>query len=135
MELSFKLKKSPSFVLNYLTDMQKFASAHPVIYKVEKTGTNTYLVSETLRFGPIPISFTYPISIEFLSKEQCVIYNAVVMKFTRIEMRFFIKSEAEHTSVFERITFKSLLPIQGIMRNVFTKQHKQLFINIENLNE
>jgi carbon monoxide dehydrogenase subunit G len=133
MELTFIIKKAPTLVFNYLTDMQKFASVHPVINKIEETGSNTYLVYETLKFGFIPISFTYPVSIEVNRLEQLVVYRAEVMKIAQIEMRFMVNPKDGHTQVVENIIFKSLLPIKPMMQIIFKKQHSQLFKNIENL--
>lgn len=135
MKLSFKLKKSIDIVFDYLVDMQKFASAHPVITKIAKIKDNNYLVYETLKFGFISFSFTYPVTIDSNLIENKVIMRAVVMKFTKIEMIFVLKSDVafpnEFTIIEEDITFKSPLPIKSIMENIFRKQHTQLFRNIE----
>ena len=36
MDLLFKLNKPPDLIFDYLTDMQKFVSVHPVISKIDK---------------------------------------------------------------------------------------------------
>ena len=64
MELTFTLTKPADFIFDYLTDMDKFASIHPVISKIDRLGDNRYLVHETLKIGFIPYSFTYPVAIE-----------------------------------------------------------------------
>lgn len=64
MNLSFRLKQKPEIIFDYVTDMQKFASVHTLITQIIKTGENSYLVHETLRFGFIPFSFKYPLIIE-----------------------------------------------------------------------
>src|SRR5690606_40899548 len=51
---------SSDLVFDYLTDMQKFVLVHPVISKIDSTGQESYLVHETLKFGFVPFSFTYP---------------------------------------------------------------------------
>ena len=51
MKLSFKIHKNIDLVFDYLTDMQKFVSVHPVIFKIENTSAKSYLVHETLKFG------------------------------------------------------------------------------------
>jgi carbon monoxide dehydrogenase subunit G len=84
MHLSFSIKKSPAEVLDYLTDMQKFASAHPVITKIDATGTNSYLVYETLRVASILFSFTYPVTVTANRQENIVVMQATVMKITKI---------------------------------------------------
>lgn len=131
MELTFKIKKNQEFILDHLTDMQKFVSVHPVITKMDKTGDNSFLVYETLRFLFIPISFTYPVTIESKANEKVVVMNAVVKKMTKVKMVFSIKSEGEFTIVEEKTEFKSPLPIKWILKIIFKKQHNKLFRNIE----
>lgn len=64
MKLSFRLEKSADIIFDYLTDMQKFVSVHLVIYKIDNTGINRYLVYEMLKFGFIPFPFTYPVAMK-----------------------------------------------------------------------
>jgi carbon monoxide dehydrogenase subunit G len=131
MHLSFSIKKSPAEVLDYLTDMQKFASAHPVITKIDATGTNSYLVYETLRVASILFSFTYPVTVTANRQENIVVMQATVMKITKIEMTFTVKPSGEFTIVEEDIRFKSLLPIKSALERIFKKQHAQFFKNME----
>jgi hypothetical protein len=111
--------------------MQKFVSVHPVISKIDKTGNDSYLVYETLKLGFIPFSFTYPVTIEKNSNDKVVVIRARVMKVTKIEMKFVLKTNNDHTIVEENIQFRSPLPIKFIMQSIFRKQHTQLFKNIE----
>lgn len=131
MKLSFKLKKTSDFIFDYLTDMQKFVSVHPVISQIDNTSNETYLVHETLKLGFIPFSFTYPITIEKNYIEKVVIIRAKVMKLTKIEMKFVLKTDNDFTIINEVIDFKSHLPVKFIMESIFKKQHIQLFKNIE----
>ena len=131
METSFRLKKTTNIIFDYLTDMQKFVSVHPVIYQIDKTGNESYLVHETLKLGFIPFSFTYPVTIEKDQSAKIVIIRATVMKLTKIEMKFVLKTDLDYTVVEESIQFKSPLPIKSIMQSIFRKQHTQLFKNIE----
>jgi carbon monoxide dehydrogenase subunit G len=131
MKLIFRVKKNEDLIFDYLTDMQKFVSVHPVIYKINNTGNNCYLVHETLKFCFIPFSFTYPVTIEKNISNKIVIIKATVFKLTNIEMKFVIKAENHYTIIEEEINFRSLLPVKFIMQSIFRKQHKQLFKNIE----
>ena len=131
METSFRLKKTINIIFDYLTDMQKFVSVHPVIYQIDKTGNESYLVHETLKLGFIPFSFTCPVTIEKDQSAKIVIIRATVMKLTKIEMKFVLKTDMDYTVVEESIQFKSPLPIKSIMQSIFRKQHTQLFKNIE----
>jgi carbon monoxide dehydrogenase subunit G len=134
MKLSFRINKSADFIFDYLTDMQKFVSVHPVITKINKTGNDSYLVYETLKFGFIPFSFTYPVTIESTPDDKVVVIRATVMKLTKIEMTFVLNEDNDFTVVEENIQFKSPLPVNSIMQSIFKKQHGQLFKNIELIN-
>lgn len=131
MELTFCIKKSIDVVFTYLTDMQKFASVHPVITHIDHTGPDRYLIHETLKLGFIPYSFTYPATIEANPIDHTVIMRAVVFRMVRIEMRFALVQEGDHTQVKETIHFNSKLPVKSAMEKVFKEQHTQLFKNIE----
>jgi carbon monoxide dehydrogenase subunit G len=131
MEISFRLKKTTDFIFDYLTDMQKYVSVHPVISQIDNLGNESYLVHETLKLGIIPFSFTYPVTIQKNHITKRIIIRATVMKLTKIEMTFVLKSEKDYTLVEESIIFKSSLPIKSLMQNIFRKQHTQLFKNIE----
>ena len=131
MKLSFRIHKNIDFVFDYLTDMQKFVSMHPVISKIDNTSDKNYLVHETLKFGFIPFSFTYPVTIEKSTIDRTVFIQATVFKFTKIEMKFVLKADNDCTIIDEQILFKSPFPIKFIMEGVFKKQHNQLFKNIE----
>lgn len=131
MKLSFSIRKNIDLTFDFLTDMQKFVSIHPVIFQIDNLGNENYLVHETLKFGFIPFSFTYPVTIEKSKADKIVTIRATVFKMTKIEMKFVLKADNYSTIIDEEITFKSPLPIKFIMEGVFRTQHKQLFKNIE----
>jgi carbon monoxide dehydrogenase subunit G len=131
MNLSFRIKKNIDFTFDYLTDMQKFVSVHPVISKMDNIGQESYLVHETLKFGLIPFSFTYPVTIEKNILHKKIVIRATVFKLTKIEMKFVLKTDNDFTIIDEEIMFKSPLPVKFIMESIFKKQHNQLFKNIE----
>jgi carbon monoxide dehydrogenase subunit G len=130
MTLNFQVNLPLKTVFENLTDMQKYVACHPVITQIDQTGTNMYLVHETLKFGPIPILFTYPVKVEQDHTTKKVIYNAQVMKINHIKMEFDLVEKLGTTQVTETITFKTFLPIKGIMANIFKTQHEQLFKNM-----
>lgn len=131
MELLFRIDKSMDVVFAYLTDMQKFASVHPVITHIDQTGPDRYLIHETLKLGFIPYSFTYPATIEANPIDHTVNMRAVVFKLVRIEMHFAILAEGDHTQIKETIHFSTKLPVISTMGKIFKEQHTQLFKNIE----
>ena len=131
MKLTFRVKKSSDLVFDYLTDMQKFVSVHPVISRIDTTGNESYLVHETLKFGFIQFSFTYPVTIEKSVLDKTVSIRAIVFKLTKIEMKFVLKADGDYTCIEEEIQFTSPLPVKFMMQRIFKKQHTQLFKNIE----
>jgi carbon monoxide dehydrogenase subunit G len=130
---TYKIKKSAEFIFEYLTDMRKFASVHPVISKIESLGQNKFLVYETLKLGFIPFSFAYPVSIESNKEQKKIVMHATVMKINKIEMIYDIKEDKGVSVVNEQINFKSILPIKFIMERIFKKQHAEFFENVRNL--
>ncbi|QHT65176.1 hypothetical protein GXP67_00035 [Rhodocytophaga rosea] len=131
MKLTFIINKPAHIIFDYLTDMQKFVSVHPVITKINPIEKSTYLIYETLKVGFIPISFTYPVTVESNRAEKTITIRATVMRMTKIEMNFIIKEDKAFSIVEETIHFQSPLPLQSIMESIFKKQHRLLFNNIE----
>ena len=130
LNLAYNVNKPLDKVFEYLTDMDKFVSIHPVIDKIECLSNNFFLVYETLKFGFIPLSFKYQVILSSNLAEKTVEMKATVMKFTKIKMVFVLKSEGNSTHVTETIHFKSPFPIKRIMGKIFKKQHKILFNNM-----
>lgn len=130
MNLSFTLHKDFDFVFDYLTDMQKYVSVHPVIFRIDQTGDDSFLIHERLKLGFIPFSFSYPATVKKLSADT-VHMRATVFRFTKIEMKFVLKSNTGVTTINEEIDFHSPLPVKFILQRIFRKQHAQLFRNIE----
>ncbi len=131
MELSFKLEKNANIIFDYLTDMQKFVTVHPAIFKINKTGNGSYSVHEKLKLGFAFFTFTYPVIIEKNQVKKNIIIHATIMKLVKIMMQFTLITEYNFTIVEESITFKSILPVKLLMQRIFRKQHIILFRNIE----
>ena len=132
MKLNFIINKPINEVFNYLTDMQKFVSVHPVITKIDNLGNNQYIAHETLKIGFIPISFTYPFNVDKNVSGQTIDMYATVMKVIQISIEFKLISKNGSTTVDETIQFKTFLPIKLVLSKIFRSQHEELFKNIEN---
>ncbi|MDX2190636.1 MAG: SRPBCC domain-containing protein [Bacteroidota bacterium] len=132
MKLTHLINKPVEVVFSYLTDMQKFTSVHPVISKINHLYSNTYMVYETLNFGFVPISFTYPVTVESDFDKKIVIIKAKVMGMSDIKMTFVLSDKKNRSLIDESIEISSILPIKSIIQNIFKKQHLVLFQNIEN---
>jgi carbon monoxide dehydrogenase subunit G len=133
MLLQFKIKKPIGTVFVYLSDMQKFVTAHPIIWKIDDKGNDNYLVHEKLKVGFLPISFTYPAIVKGNKQNNSINIKATVMKLTKVEMNFTLTAEGEYTHIKEETTFTSALPVQKTLEKIFTEQHTLLFQNIEKI--
>lgn len=133
MTLRFKIQKPIEHVFGYLTDMDKFSLAHPVISRIDSKSNNDYLVHETLKFGFIPFTFSYPVAIKENKQDHKVTMDATVMKMINILLEFKLTQENGFTIIEENLSFKSILPVKFLLSKVFRKQHALLFENIESL--
>lgn len=132
-QLNFKVSKPEDVVFDYLTDMQKFVSVHPLITKMDCINQNQYKVYERVDTGLFPYSFTYIANVESNSEKKTVVINAVVMRITKIEMAFVIKQNGNYSEVVETVLINTFLPIKSLLKKIFTEQHYILFQNIEKL--
>jgi carbon monoxide dehydrogenase subunit G len=133
MDLCFRLEKSPALVYDYLSDMQKFVSVHPIIYRIEPIKENQYLIYERLKLMFIPATFTYTVLVESDLHNKTVNFKARINALTNVEMQFNIIEENSGCLVNETVDFKSYLPIKTLMKSIFRQQHKLLFDNINKL--
>lgn len=127
-QLTFKIQKDTQIVLSYLTDIQKFVSVHPLIYKMTELDKNKYKVYESIKLGILTYRFTYQ---AVLTHEgSLVLIKASVMGLTKLTMNFHLREEGNETVVVEELTIKSVLPIKNFMTNLISKQHEEMFRNI-----
>ena len=131
MTLTFKLKKPLAHVYKYLSDMQSFVSVHPVITRMDEIKIGHYKVSETLKFGPLSLSFRYKAHVKADLPLKRIFIEATVMRMTKINMTFDLSEADGFCHITENITFKSPLPVRPIMERIFRKQHALLFQGIE----
>jgi len=131
MHLQYKLNRPISEVFAYLGNAQKFAKAHPIIYKIQQQSHENYIVFERLKIAFVNITFTYPTTIKSIAESNTIEMHAVVKKRVHIKILFKLSMQNGITLVEEHVEIKSILPIGFILKSIFKKQHKQLFLNIE----
>ncbi len=133
MDLSFYVNKPSDVVFDYLTDMQKLITVHPVIFKIDPITANHYLVFEKLRFAFIPVTFTYTVEVSHNFAEKSVVITGNVKNRIKIEMNYRLLPEGLGTRVNETVLFQSRWPVKRMMSMIFRKQHKQLFKTINDV--
>ena len=84
MKLSYRINKNIDLIFDYLSDMQKFVSVHPVIFRIDATRNESYLVHVRIKFGFIPFSFSHPIKIEKSIVEKKIIIHTTILKMIEI---------------------------------------------------
>ena len=131
MKLIYQLHTSPEVLFPYLSDMELFASVHPVISKMVATGKDQYKAFETLKMGPLPFSFSYPTVVHHNSSKGVIHMQAVIFKLTNMDITFHLSSQHGVTTIEEDIQIKSILPFKSMILNIVKTQHAILFKNIE----
>ena len=133
MHLTFTLHQPANLVFAYLTDMDLFASVHPVITSIIPTGTNQYIVHETLRVAFLPVSFTYPATVESDRATNRVMMQARIMGLVTMRMNFTIRAEGSLTIVEEIIDVDAPAPLRFVIQAIIKKQHDLLLKTIDSL--
>jgi carbon monoxide dehydrogenase subunit G len=133
MKLTFTVNQPLPVVFDYLADMQKFVTVHPVITRIEPgLNSNNYKINETLRMGPIPLRFTYSATVNALEKEQVVMHVAE-LKGVTLNIRFDLAATPNGTSIQEEIVIHTFQPLRQLLQVIFRKQHNKLFRNIDSM--
>ncbi|MCE3226105.1 MAG: hypothetical protein K0S32_656 [Bacteroidetes bacterium] len=133
MEIEFTISKPGHIVYEYLSDMQKFVSVHPIIFRIDPLGDNRYLVFERLKVLFVPYTFNYIVTVDGNKHENKITISTTVKKMVHIKMEFHIQESEGVSKVKEKVEFRSFLPVKPIMRKIFREQHGLLFSNIGKL--
>jgi len=131
--LQFLCSKAPASVLAMLSDMQRFAAVHPIIQRIEPMGGDRYRVHETVRFGPFPYSFTYPVVRTVDTGSPRVRIQATIQGMTTLDMAFLVTPHGSGSRITEIVEVRSPLPIKGYLLRLVREQHTQLFRNFDEL--
>jgi carbon monoxide dehydrogenase subunit G len=134
-ELQFQCNRAPALVLAVLADMQRFAAVHPIIQRIVPLGGDRYRVHETVRFGPIPYSFTYPVELTVDHALSSIRIRATIQGLITMDMRFMVAPKGNGSRITETVEIRSPLPIKGYLLRLLREQHAQLFRNIDTLGE
>lgn len=130
MQLQFYVSKPLNEVFEYLSDTQKFAVIHPVIYKIEHIAGNQYLIHEKMNVGFIPYAFTYKADIIANKAKNTIKMLATVNHLVKINLHFELIEHENITQIIETVEIHSFLPVKKIMQKMFKKLHAILFENL-----
>lgn len=118
-------------VLSYLTDMQLFYKAHPLISKIKILGSRSFVFYETIPIAGFKFHFSYPVIVKVQSKIMSVSLKSVILRLISVQMNFDIEEQHHRCVVHESVRIKSFLPVGFIMKRLITNHHQILFRNIE----
>lgn len=127
----YTINKPVENVFPCLSDMQKFADVHPVVYKVEQLGEKEYLFYEKIKILFIPIRFTYNVKIESMEVNKQVSVYSTIIKGIFLHLNFTFETKGSQTEVEETFTIKAPFIIQQLFLLIIVDVHKKLFKNIE----
>ena len=130
MQLLFTINRPPSKVFQYLTDMARFATVHPVIYRIDALGGDRYRIHERMPIG-LPVRFTYPATVTGDATAGTIAMDATVFGLVQISMRFQLTADGPRTHIREDVTFRSWLPVRAVLERTFRRLHGELFAAIE----
>ena len=128
-----KVHKPSNFIFDALSNMETFATLHPVVNKIEFISSEQYLFFESLKIGPFSFAFTYPASVHPIKAQQRIIMKAIIFGKIFLDVYFDISRENGFSLVREEIKISTWLPIRTAMKMIVVKHHKQLFANLENM--
>jgi hypothetical protein len=111
--------------------MKKLALVHPILQKIDKIDRNKYLVHESLQFGILSYSFSYPVILHSSNSGKSTSMKSTIMWLTKVEMNFTIAQNQGFSIVEETIDIESILPIKKFLERLIRTQHALLFENIE----
>jgi hypothetical protein len=129
MQLDHVLPASPEVVYACLTDMQRFAVLHPVIYRIVELGNGRYRIHERMP-GLSWLRFSYPAEVQGDTDKMHVYMQAKVFGLVRVRMVFELVPLADGCAVKESVDFQTWLPVKRRLERTFRAQHLQLFANI-----
>jgi hypothetical protein len=133
MVLEYNVNQSAEIVIDYLSDIKKFASIHPIIYKTIVLPDKSVHCFEKLPLGPIYFPANYIVKIEVDESHQNVTMTALVMKLIHVHIHFQIVANGASCRVIETVNFRSIFPVNFIMKPIFKKQHRIMFENLNKL--
>jgi hypothetical protein len=131
--LSARINGSREELSEHFRDLEKFGKLHPLIRKVTMTGSNTFLINESLLLlGFIPMKPEY--SAEVIEADGCIIYNSHVKKGVDLRIIFSFSTDPEgYTTITERVDVSANVLVARILLHTIQKAHTEIFRALEKL--
>jgi hypothetical protein len=115
---------------NYFSDIDKFVSIHPVIYKCAPIEENAYLLYERLKFAGLGISFSYKVVFESRTPHLQVIMFSEIRKGARLKLIFDFRSNNDQTILTETLWFDGYAVIKPFFIPFLAKTHIEMIKNL-----
>ncbi len=126
MILNYALNQPIAKVFECLSNMQKFCSVHPVIYKVDTLDNNEYKFYEKYA----GVSFSYCVSVTETMPLTYIAMYSKVQPGVYLNLYFRLKTENGITYVEEEVDVKAPIIIKQVFERVLKKAHQKMFANI-----
>lgn len=127
MELNYTFTKPIEEVYPYFFDLQKFASVHPVVQKIEEISENKYLFHE--KMGP----FTFRYLVYRLPSEMPlqIVLSSTILRYLQLKLDIRLQPLDTGTQLQEKVSVQAPLPIKVLFLKLFPPIHYQLFKRIQ----
>ena len=133
MILNHSIAKPIELVYSCLSEMDKFAEVHPVVYKVEKIGEAEFKFYEKIKFAFIPFAFNYKVNLTSIVPNKYVEMESNVQKGVHLQLKFSLQTKNNVTEVEEIILIKANFLVRILFQNTIKRVHKKLFKKIAEL--
>ncbi len=120
-------------VYPYFSDIHKFISIHPVIYKCDMLAEHSYLLYERLKIAGLGISFSYKVEIESLVPDQQVVMFSEIRKGATLKLVFDFSGSNGKTMLTETVTFNGPAIIKPFFVPFLAKTHMRMIRNLNDL--
>jgi hypothetical protein len=117
-------------VYPYFSDINKFVSIHPVIYKCDPVSIKEYKLYEKLSLGLFKVSFSYIVIMETTAHNVKVVMFSIIRKGVTLRLTFDFTTTPGGTEIIETVEFSGPFGIGGFFLNFLTKVHRKIVDNL-----
>ncbi|HMI06062.1 MAG TPA: hypothetical protein VK528_00845 [Flavobacterium sp.] len=131
---TYRIHSHTRDIFQYLTDMQKLATAHPLVTSVDELGDSNYRFHVTLTLGFIPIYFTCPVTLlESDGDKNTLRVRVTLFKYNTVEIGYRMIGTDDFSLIEESMHYTSLPPMKHLMSKYLKKVHYKFYKKIDTL--
>jgi len=117
-------------VYPFFSDMHRFVSIHPVIYKCVPVADNCYCLHERIKMAGASFSFSYNVTIEYVVLNKQVIMFSEIRKGITLKLVFDFEEQNGKTQLTETVSFNGPVFIAPLFLSFLTRVHRRMIKGI-----